>query len=111
MPSSEPKDQVKSIGQGKGAIVTGAGSGIGRAAALALQSAGYSVTLAGRRMAELEQKAAMAVGGGGPMLPISTDIRKPESIQTMFAATDRRFGRLDVLFNNAGINAPPLPME
>jgi NAD(P)-dependent dehydrogenase (short-subunit alcohol dehydrogenase family) len=111
MPSSEEKAQLKSIGQGKVAIVTGAGSGIGRAAALALQSAGYSVTLAGRRMAELEQTAAMAVDGGGPMLPLSTDIRQPDSIRAMFAATDRRFGRLDVLFNNAGINAPPLPME
>jgi NAD(P)-dependent dehydrogenase (short-subunit alcohol dehydrogenase family) len=111
MPNSEDKAQVKSTGQGKVAIVTGAGSGIGRSAALALQSAGYSVTLAGRRMAELEQTAAMAVDGGGPMLPISTDIRQPESIRALFAATDRRFGRLDVLFNNAGINAPPLPME
>jgi NAD(P)-dependent dehydrogenase (short-subunit alcohol dehydrogenase family) len=111
MPDSEEKDQVKSIGQGKVAIITGAGSGIGRAAALALQYAGYSVTLAGRRMAELEQTAAMAQEGGGPMLPISTDIRKPDSIRALFAATDHRFGRLDVLFNNAGINAPPLPME
>jgi NAD(P)-dependent dehydrogenase (short-subunit alcohol dehydrogenase family) len=111
MPNSEEKAQLKSIGQGKVAIVTGAGSGIGRAAALALQSAGYSVTLAGRRMGELEQTAAMAADGGGPMLPISTDIRQPDSIRAMFAATDRRFGRLDVLFNNAGINAPPLPME
>jgi NAD(P)-dependent dehydrogenase (short-subunit alcohol dehydrogenase family) len=111
MPNSEERDQVKSTGQGKVAIVTGAGSGIGRSAALALQSAGYSVTLAGRRLAELEQTAAMAVDGGGPMLPISTDIRQPESIRALFAATDRRFGRLDVLFNNAGINAPPLPME
>jgi NAD(P)-dependent dehydrogenase (short-subunit alcohol dehydrogenase family) len=111
MPNSEDKDQVKSIGQGKVAIVTGAGSGIGRAAALALQSAGYSVTLAGRRMAELEQTAAMAQEGGGPMLPISTDVRQPNSIRALFAATDHRFGRLDVLFNNAGINAPPLPME
>lgn len=111
MPNSQEKDQVKSMGQGKVAIVTGAGSGIGRAAALALQSAGYSVTLAGRRMAELEQTAAMAVDGGGPMLPISTDIRRPDSIRALFAATDQRFGRLDVLFNNAGVNAPPLPME
>jgi NAD(P)-dependent dehydrogenase (short-subunit alcohol dehydrogenase family) len=111
MPSSEEKDQVKSTGQGKVAIVTGAGSGIGRAAALALQSAGYSVTLAGRRIAELEQTAALAQEGGGPMLPISTDVRQPDSVRALFAANDRRFGRLDVLFNNAGINAPPLPME
>jgi NAD(P)-dependent dehydrogenase (short-subunit alcohol dehydrogenase family) len=111
MPNNEEKNQVKSIGQGKVAIVTGAGSGIGRAVALALQSAGYSVTLAGRRMAELEQTAAMAQEGGGPTLPISTDVRQPDSIRALFAASDHRFGRLDVLFNNAGINAPPLPME
>jgi NAD(P)-dependent dehydrogenase (short-subunit alcohol dehydrogenase family) len=111
MPSSEEKDQVKSTGQGKVAIVTGAGSGIGRAAALALQSAGYSVTLAGRRIVELEQTAALAQEGGGPMLPISTDVRQPDSVRALFAANDHRFGRLDVLFNNAGINAPPLPME
>src|SRR6202021_523791 len=73
--------------------------------------AGFSVTLAGRRMAELEQTAAMAQEGGGPMLPISTDIRQLDSIRSLFAANDHRFGRVDVLFNNAGINAPPLPME
>ena len=100
-----------SIGQGKVAVVTGAGSGIGRAAALALQSAGFAVTLAGRRMAELEQTAAMAQVGGGPVLPVSTDVRQPDSIRALFAVSDQRFGRLDVLFNNAGINAPPLPME
>src|SRR6201994_1605185 len=96
--------------QGKVAIVTGAGSGIGRAAALALQAAGFSVTLAGRRTAELEQTAAMAQVGGGPMLPVSTDVRQPDSIRALFHANDQRFGRLDVLFNNAGVNAPPLPM-
>lgn len=111
MPNSEEKDHVKGIGQGKVAIVTGAGSGIGRAAALALQSAGFSVTLAGRRLAELEQTAAMADKAGGPMLPISTDVRQPDSVQALFAATDSKFGRLDVLFNNAGINAPGVPME
>jgi NAD(P)-dependent dehydrogenase (short-subunit alcohol dehydrogenase family) len=113
MPSREEKDQVKTdlVGKGKVAIVTGAGSGIGRAAALALQAAGYSVTLAGRRMAELQQTAAMADAGGEPMLPISTDVRQPESIRALFAANDGRFGRLDVLFNNAGINAPSIPME
>jgi NAD(P)-dependent dehydrogenase (short-subunit alcohol dehydrogenase family) len=95
----------------KVAIVTGAGSGIGRAAALALQSAGYSVSLAGRRLAELEQTAALASQSGGAMLPIATDVRQPESVRALFATTVEKFGRLDVLFNNAGINAPAIPME
>jgi NAD(P)-dependent dehydrogenase (short-subunit alcohol dehydrogenase family) len=96
---------------GKVAIVTGAGSGIGRGVALAMHSAGYAVALAGRRMAELEQTAAMADGEGGPMLPLSTDVRQPDSIRALFARTQEKFGRLDVLFNNAGVNAPPIPME
>jgi NAD(P)-dependent dehydrogenase (short-subunit alcohol dehydrogenase family) len=76
-----------------------------------MQSAGYSVALAGRRMAELEQTAAMADEGGCAMLPISTDVRQPDSIRALFAATGDKFGRLDVLFNNAGVNAPSIPME
>jgi NAD(P)-dependent dehydrogenase (short-subunit alcohol dehydrogenase family) len=95
----------------KVAIVTGAGSGIGRATALALQAAGYAVSLAGRRTAELEQTAAMAHPDGGPMLPLSTDVRNPDSVRALFAATGDRFGRLDVLFNNAGVNAPAIPLE
>ena len=87
----------------KVAIVTGAGSGIGRAVALAMAAAGYSVALAGRRRAELEQTAALAAGGD--LLPISTDVRQPDSIRALFAATRERYGRLDVLFNNAGVNA------
>jgi NAD(P)-dependent dehydrogenase (short-subunit alcohol dehydrogenase family) len=93
------------------AIVTGAGSGIGRAVALALQSAGYSVALAGRRLAELEQTAAQANQAGGGMLPVATDVRQPDSVRALFRATAEKFGRLDVLFNNAGINAPAIPME
>jgi NAD(P)-dependent dehydrogenase (short-subunit alcohol dehydrogenase family) len=95
----------------KVAIVTGAGSGIGRATALGLQAAGYAVSLAGRRTAELEQTAAMAHPGGGPMLPLSTDVRSPDSVRALFATTRDRFGRLDVLFNNAGVNAPAIPLE
>jgi len=113
MPSSEEKDQVKTdlVGKGKVAIVTGAGSGIGRAAALALQAAGYSVTLAGRRMAELEQTAAMAGEGGGPMLPISTDVRQPDSIRALFAATDASSAGWMFSSTTPGINAPSIPME
>jgi NAD(P)-dependent dehydrogenase (short-subunit alcohol dehydrogenase family) len=94
---------VKAGQVNKVAIVTGAGSGIGRAVALAMASAGYSVALAGRRLPELEQTAALATGGS--LLPISTDVRQPESIRALFAATREKFGRLDVLFNNAGVNA------
>jgi NAD(P)-dependent dehydrogenase (short-subunit alcohol dehydrogenase family) len=95
----------------KVAIVTGAGSGIGRAVALALESAGYSVSLAGRRLAELEQTAAQANHAGRSMLPVATDVRQPESVRALFRVTVEKFGRLDVLFNNAGINAPAIPME
>ena len=92
-------------------LVTGAGSGVGRAVSLALHSAGYSVVLAGRRAAELEQTAALAKRSGAKMLAVPTDIGKPESVRELFARTKETFGRLDVLFNNAGINAPAIPME
>jgi NAD(P)-dependent dehydrogenase (short-subunit alcohol dehydrogenase family) len=96
---------------GKIALVTGAGSGIGRASSLALQAAGYSVVLAGRRAAELDQTAALAADSGGRMLSVPTDIGRPDSVKELFAAAKSAFGRLDVLFNNAGINAPAVPME
>jgi NAD(P)-dependent dehydrogenase (short-subunit alcohol dehydrogenase family) len=96
---------------GKIALVTGAGSGIGRAVSLALQAAGYSVVLAGRRGAELTRTAAMAVPAGGKMLCVPADVSAPESVGALFAATGEAFGRLDVLFNNAGANAPAIPME
>jgi len=90
----------------KVALVTGAGSGIGRAASLALHSAGYHVVLAGRRAAQLEQTADST-----PMLVVPTDVGKPDSVRALFARTKDVFGRLDVLFNNAGIGAPGVPME
>jgi NAD(P)-dependent dehydrogenase (short-subunit alcohol dehydrogenase family) len=93
----------------KVAIVTGAGSGIGRAAALALANAGYSVALAGRRQAELEATAALAPGAA--MLPVATDVSQPDSVHALFAATVQRFGRLDLLFNNAGIFSSGTPTE
>jgi NAD(P)-dependent dehydrogenase (short-subunit alcohol dehydrogenase family) len=96
---------------GKFALVTGAGSGIGRAAALGLQAAGYSVALAGRRATQLEATAASADPHGGRMLPVPADVGKPESVDALFAKIKDAFGRLDLLFNNAGIGAPGVPME
>jgi NAD(P)-dependent dehydrogenase (short-subunit alcohol dehydrogenase family) len=96
---------------GKIALVTGAGSGIGRAASLALQSAGYSVVLAGRHVETLEQTAAAAQPSGGKMLVVVADVSQPDSVRELFAKTKEAFGRLDLLFNNAGISAPGVPME
>jgi NAD(P)-dependent dehydrogenase (short-subunit alcohol dehydrogenase family) len=93
------------------ALVTGAGSGIGRAVSLVLQNAGYSVVLAGRRTAELEGTAALAESSGGAMLAVPTDVSRPDSVQELFAKTREAFGRLDILFNNAGMGAPGVPME
>ena len=88
------------------AIVTGAGSGIGRAASLALNAAGYQVILAGRRAEQLEQTASSS-----KMLVVPTDVGNPDSVRALFAKTKEAFGRVDVLFNNAGIGAPGIPME
>jgi NAD(P)-dependent dehydrogenase (short-subunit alcohol dehydrogenase family) len=96
---------------GRIALVTGAGSGIGRAVSLALQGAGWSVVLAGRRAAELERTAAIEAAGGGRMLPVPADIGRPEQVSALFARAREEFGRLDLLFNNAGTNAPGIPME
>ena len=97
--------------QSKVAIVTGAGTGIGAAASLALAAEGYAVTLAGRRAQLLEETIAQAGDGASRMLAVSTDVGKPESVAALFAATVEKFGRVDVLFNNAGISAPPIPLE
>ena len=93
------------------ALVTGAGTGIGRAAALALHGSGHDVVLAGRRRELLEETANMADAGGPRMLVVATDVAVPEQVSALFAATVETFGRLDVLFNNAGIGAPRIPME
>jgi NAD(P)-dependent dehydrogenase (short-subunit alcohol dehydrogenase family) len=93
------------------ALVTGAGSGIGRASALALQAAGYSVVLAGRRAAELDRTAGMAAGDGGRMVAVPSDVSNPDSVNALFGRVKDEFGRLDVLFNNAGLNAPGIPIE
>jgi NAD(P)-dependent dehydrogenase (short-subunit alcohol dehydrogenase family) len=97
-------------GTGKTALVTGAGSGIGRAAALALAGEGYAVGLAGRRFEALEATAAMAPPGGR-MLAIAADVADPAEVKALFERVQSEFGRLDLLFNNAGTGAPPVPME
>jgi NAD(P)-dependent dehydrogenase (short-subunit alcohol dehydrogenase family) len=92
-------------------LVTGAGSGIGRAVSLALQGAGYHVALAGRRAVELERTAGMAHPAGGRMLAVPADIGNPDAVRALFATLRENFGRLDLLFNNAGIGAPGVPLE
>ncbi len=98
-------------GEGKVAIVTGAGSGIGRAVALAFQKAGYNVVLAGRRAEALEKTASDAATPGGRMLIVPADVGDAVSVANLFETTTSQFKRLDVLFNNAGISAPPVPMD
>jgi NAD(P)-dependent dehydrogenase (short-subunit alcohol dehydrogenase family) len=93
------------------ALITGAGSGIGRAVSLAMQSAGYSVVLAGRRGEELERTVSMATPAGGAMLAVSADVGDPVQVKALFATAKTAAGRLDVLFNNAGRGAPAIPME
>ncbi len=94
----------------KVAIVTGAGSSIGKASALALLKEGYRVVLAGRRQEQLD-KAVAESGAGDRALAVSTDVSKPESVSALFAKAKEKFGRLDVLFNNAGVGAPGVPLE
>ncbi len=93
------------------ALVTGAGSGVGRAVAVALAKAGYSLVLAGRRKEPLDAVAAEVNAAGSQALVVPSDVSKRESILALFAAVKASFGRLDVLFNNAGTGAPPVPLE
>ncbi len=95
-------------GDGKVALITGAGSGIGRAVALALDRAGYDIVIAGRRPAALEETRA---AGSGRIRLLATDVADPAAVARLFAATKEAFGRLDLLFNNAGTAAPPVPIE
>jgi NAD(P)-dependent dehydrogenase (short-subunit alcohol dehydrogenase family) len=92
------------------AIVTGAGSGIGKSVALTLLKDGYSVALAGRRKDALEQTVKES-GAGARALAVPTDVSDPQSVKALFEKTKQVFGRLDLLFNNAGVNAPGIPLE
>src|SRR5438309_4988984 len=93
------------------AIVTGAGTGIGKAVALALLREGYSVVLAGRRKELLEATAREGTSSGSRALVVPTDVSNPASVSALFARAKAEFGRLDLLFNNAGTGAPPVPLE
>jgi NAD(P)-dependent dehydrogenase (short-subunit alcohol dehydrogenase family) len=93
------------------ALVTGAGSGIGRATAIGLLNDGWQVVLAGRRTEPLAQLVAEAQLRGQSALAVPTDVCDPASVQALFDTIERTFGRLDLLFNNAGVNAPAVPMD
>jgi NAD(P)-dependent dehydrogenase (short-subunit alcohol dehydrogenase family) len=95
--------------QEKIALVTGAGSGIGRAVAVALAGAGYKVVLAGRKPDSLAETAALAAAG--TMLAVPADVGDPDSVKALFGRLREAFGRLDLLFNNAGTGTPPVPIE
>lgn len=93
------------------AVVTGAGTGIGRAVCLALGKAGWNVVLAGRNSQNLQATAELGTGSKGRMLAVATDVGQPEAVTALFARIREEFGRLDLLFNNAGIGTPAIPME
>jgi NAD(P)-dependent dehydrogenase (short-subunit alcohol dehydrogenase family) len=99
------------VAQNKVALVTGAGTGVGKAVSLGLLGQGYAVVLAGRRKEPLEATAAEGARGGGKTLVVETNVADPASVKALFARTKESFGRLDVLFNNAGTGAPAVPME
>ena len=93
------------------AVITGAGSGIGQSVALALLREGYSVALAGRRAESLEATVAAAGDARNRVLAVPTDVTQEDSVQNLFAKTVEKFGRVDLLFNNAGAVAPGVPLE
>src|SRR5262249_10581730 len=108
---SKRRDRTVKMSPSKIALVTGAGSGIGRAVSFALQESGWSVVLAGRRAHELQKTAAQAKRADRAMLVVPTDVSEPEAVRSLFSKTKEVFGRLDLLFNNAGIFTPGIPME
>ncbi|NCF38188.1 MAG: SDR family NAD(P)-dependent oxidoreductase [Gammaproteobacteria bacterium] len=95
----------------KVALVTGAGTGIGRAVCIALLSAGYSVVLAGRRLQPLQETVALAAADAARSLCVPTDVGKPDEVRELFSQAETAFGRLDLLFNNAGSFTPGIPLE
>ena len=95
----------------KVALITGAGTGVGRAAVLALASAGYAITLVGRRRGPLDDVAAEAAAKGAKTLVAVADVSKPDEVRAAFDNTVKTFGRLDLVFNNAGVGAPAIPLE
>ena len=99
------------VSDNKIAIITGAGTGVGRAAALALYANGYAVTLAGRRSDILNTTLDLIQDDGERTLVVPTDVSDPESVKALFQQTCHKFGRVDVLFNNAGLGARPVPLE
>jgi NAD(P)-dependent dehydrogenase (short-subunit alcohol dehydrogenase family) len=101
---------MTSGGKGKVALVTGAGTGIGKAVALALLRAEYSVVLVGRRSEPLNE-VVKASGAGSRALAVPCDVSQPDAVRAAFDLAQQTFGRLDLLFNNAGVGAPPVPME
>jgi NAD(P)-dependent dehydrogenase (short-subunit alcohol dehydrogenase family) len=103
-----PAPETSRAARRKIALVTGAGSGIGRVVALALAKAGHTVVLAGRRLAQLE---AVAAEGGAGCVPVRADVSREASVDALFARVADAFGRLDLLFNNAGTATPPIPLE
>jgi len=107
---SGPAPESGGTGPARIAVVTGAGTGIGKAASLALLKEGYRVALAGRRREPLEKTAAES-GAGERAFVVPTDVADPAAVRALFAKTREAFGRLDVLFNNAGMGAPAVPLE
>ncbi|QWD05274.1 SDR family oxidoreductase [Polynucleobacter paneuropaeus] len=93
------------------ALVTGAGSGIGKAVALGLLEDGFKVVLAGRRLEPLQEVAQLAKDMGQEAFPVSVDVRDPVSVENLFSEIEKKYGRLDVAFNNAGVNAPAVTID
>jgi NAD(P)-dependent dehydrogenase (short-subunit alcohol dehydrogenase family) len=105
------KEEMRMGSLAKVAVITGGGTGIGRAVALALAGDGYSVIVAGRRREPLDATAAEGSKLGARVVGVPTDVSDPQSVKALFAKTTEMFGRLDLLFNNAGSGAPPVPLE